>query len=215
LEDCVTVWKVVLLTLFMTFVASGTYFGLLIWFDASQAAAGACFMSVAAPLFAYRRSKTHLGRFLTLSQVTILLITAAIAGIIPYFKPKAEYLFPVWFFLGIVGMNILVWLIFRVRKNGARLTPGEVEKQKELWRQYADLEVDIQEELELMKGARKTRLERIARYVRGTKDEIERLIREHEADPSLRPPPALGSDPSAPSIPPAPRAPSRINGKTI
>src|SRR5262245_10973479 len=128
----------------MTFVASGTYFGLLIWWSTPQAAAGACFMSVFAPLFAYRRSKNDLGRFLTLSQVLILLITAAIVVVIPYFKPKEEYLFPVWFFLGIVGLSILVWLIFRVRKNGERLTPGEVEKQKELWRQYADLEVDIQ-----------------------------------------------------------------------
>lgn len=200
----------------MTLIASGSYFSLLYFkFDNAQAAAGACFVSVIAPLAVYRKSKKSLGRFLTMSQVLVLLVTALAAAAIPYVKPQEEYIFPIWYLLGIIGMNIMVWMIFRLRKNGARLTPGELEKQKELWRQYGDLEIDFQDELDRMGSdkPRKERLERMAKYVRLTKDEIERLIREHEPSATLRPPPALGSDPSASSIPPAPRIPYIKNGK--
>lgn len=185
----------------MTGLATVTYFFVLkiLRLDYPQAVAAACIATVCVPFAVYKEARDMHERTVLRGYALTLVATAAVSAVLPFAVGLESWLFPAWYFMGILGVGAMIRLASRLEARGPRLSEADIERKKEMRYRYMSLEEDFEAELDESRVDERVyrRKERILAYLRDARARIEEDILDADGRASLRPPPAIGSDPEA------------------
>lgn len=185
----------------MTGLATVTYFFVLtiLHLDYPQAVAAACVATVCVPFAFYKEARDMHERTVIRGYSLTLIATAAVSAVLPFAVGLESWLFPAWYLMGILGVGAMIHVASRLEARGPRLSEADIERKKEMRYRYMSLEEDFEAELDESRGDERLyrRKERILAYLRDARARVEKEILDADRRASLRPPPAMGSDPEA------------------
>lgn len=200
-------YRLVLLIAAMSLMAMGSFYSATFcaerfswnWLNFEQAAVIGCLMSAGVPLLVYAKSKGLEDKILTIAQVVMLLATALVAFLSPYFQQRTIALFAIWFVCSAVGVTIAVRLTIRLaQKNGERLSGKEIQELRESISRLQMLESKYEEDLSLAEHsvridqAQIMALTEAIMHVRALRLAKESALAPHG---SIRPPPVFSDGP--------------------